>query len=62
MDSSTFWTALALLLIVEGLLPLLSPRSWRRMFQQLLELRDGQIRFFALCSVIGGLALLWSMG
>ncbi len=62
MDSSTFWTALALLLIVEGLLPLLSPQSWRRMFQQLLELRDGQIRFFALCSVIGGLALLWSMG
>jgi len=62
VDSSTFWTALALLLIVEGLLPLLSPQSWRRMFQQLLELRDGQIRFFALCSVIGGLALLWSMG
>lgn len=62
MDSSTFWTAVALLLIVEGLLPFMSPQAWRRMFQQLLELRDGQIRFFALCSVIAGLALLWWMG
>lgn len=59
MDGHTFWTALALVLALEGLLPLLSPGGWRRTFQRLLELRDGQLRFFGLCSILGGLALLW---
>ncbi len=59
MDGPTFWTALALVLVLEGLLPLLSPGGWRRTFQRLLELRDGQLRFFGLCSILGGLALLW---
>ena len=59
MDGDTFWTALALVLVLEGLLPLLSPGGWRRTFQRLLELRDGQLRFFGLCSILGGLVLLW---
>jgi len=53
------WAALALVLVIEGLLPLLSPAAWRRMFQQLLELQDGQLRFFGLCSIASGLLLLW---
>ena len=61
MSSGSLWTALALVLVIEGLLPLLSPAAWRRTFSQLLQMRDGQIRFFALCSVAGGLALLWAM-
>lgn len=59
MDSSTVWQALALVLVIEGLLPFLSPSGWRRMFQQVLQLQDGQVRFFGLCSVLGGLLLLW---
>ncbi|TAM43657.1 MAG: DUF2065 domain-containing protein [Burkholderiaceae bacterium] len=59
MDSSTFWTALALVLVIEGLLPLMVPTAWRRMFVQILQLRDGQLRFFGLCSIIAGLSLLW---
>ncbi len=59
MDSGTLWTALALVLVIEGLLPFISPAAWRRTFAQLLQLHDGQIRFFALCSVLGGLLLLW---
>ncbi|MEO7127556.1 MAG: DUF2065 domain-containing protein [Rhodoferax sp.] len=59
MDSSTFWTALALVLVIEGLLPLTLPTAWRRMFIQILQLRDGQLRFFGLCSIIAGLLLLW---
>jgi uncharacterized protein len=54
-----FWSALALLLVLEGLLPLVSPGGWRRTFQRLLELRDGQLRFFGLCSILIGLGLLW---
>ncbi|WHZ11608.1 MAG: Putative inner membrane protein YjeT (clustered with HflC) [Burkholderiaceae bacterium] len=59
MDSSSFWTALALVLVIEGSLPLLSPAAWRRMFAQILRWRDGQLRFFGLCSIAVGLLLLW---
>jgi uncharacterized protein len=51
-------TALALLLIAEGLLPLISPRSWRDAFQRLLQLHDGQLRFFGLVAVALGLLLI----
>jgi uncharacterized protein YjeT (DUF2065 family) len=59
VDGNSLWAALALLLVAEGLLPFLSPEAWRRMFSQLMALRDGQIRFFGLCSVLIGLVLLW---
>lgn len=59
MSSETFWTALALVLVIEGLLPFLSPGSWRRMFQQIMQLQDGQIRFFGLISIAIGLLLIW---
>ncbi|WBY01877.1 DUF2065 domain-containing protein [Ramlibacter tataouinensis] len=58
MDGSTLWAALALVLVFEGLFPLLAPRAWRDTFRKLLELRDGQLRFFGLCSVGLGLLLL----
>jgi uncharacterized protein YjeT (DUF2065 family) len=61
LDSDTFWTACALVLVIEGLMPFISPAGWRRMFTQLMQLGDGQIRFFGLLSVIGGLLLLWLM-
>lgn len=59
MDSDTFWLALALVLVMEGLFPFLSPSGWRRMFQQILQLHDGQVRFFGLCAVLAGLLLIW---
>ncbi|MBC7705330.1 MAG: DUF2065 domain-containing protein [Rhodoferax sp.] len=59
MDGNTFWLALALVLVIEGLFPFLSPAGWRRMFQQILQLHDGQVRFFGLCSIVVGLALVW---
>nr|WP_315233404.1 DUF2065 domain-containing protein [uncultured Albidiferax sp.] len=62
MDGYSLWAALALVLVVEGLLPFLSPTRWRRMFQQILALQDGQLRFFGLCSIIAGLLLLWMVG
>ena len=51
--------ALALLLVIEGLLPLLSPRTWRQTFERALQLKDGQLRFFGLLSVAAGLLLLF---
>lgn len=53
------WPTLTWVLIFEGLLPLLVPRFWRRMLTEMLRLQDGQIRFFGLLCVLGGLALSW---
>lgn len=50
---------MALVLVIEGLFPLISPGGWRRMFAQILQLGDGQIRFFGLCSILAGLLGLW---
>jgi uncharacterized protein len=51
-------TALALLLIAEGALPLLAPRAWKEAFTRLLQLQDGQLRFFGLVAVALGALLL----
>ena len=52
------WIAFAMLLILEGILPLLAPRVWRDTFRVLIELSDGQLRFIGLASVvIGGVAI-----
>lgn len=59
MDSDTLWLALALVLVIEGLFPFVSPGGWRRMFQQILQLQDGQVRFFGLASILAGLFILW---
>ena len=50
--------ALALMLIFEGLLPLLSPKSWRQMFERATQMNDGQIRFIGLASMLIGVLLL----
>ena len=50
--------ALALMLVFEGLLPLLSPKSWRTMFERATQLTDGQLRFVGLASVALGVVLL----
>ena len=59
MDQQTFWLALALVLVIEGLFPFVSPTGWRKMFIQLMQLNDGQIRFFGLCSILAGLSMIW---
>jgi len=50
--------ALALMLVLEGLLPLINPGIWRGVFEQATRMSDGQIRFIALCSVGSGALLL----
>ncbi len=53
--------ALALMLVFEGLLPFLSPKLWRQVFEKAVTLSDGQIRFLGLSSMVAGvlLMLLW---
>lgn len=52
--------AVGLMLVFEGLLPLLSPRSWRSAFERATQLADGQLRFIGLvCVGLGLLLLAW---
>ena len=55
---TTLLMAFALMLVVEGLLPFLAPSVWRETFRRILQLSDGQIRFFGLSSMLAGLLLL----
>jgi len=51
--------ALALMLVIEGLLPFLNPTLWRQVFLRVLAMSDGQIRFVGLSSMLMGLLLLY---
>ena len=55
---TTFLLALALMLIIEGLLPFLAPNLWRETFRRIIRMTDGQIRFFGLTSMLVGVLLL----
>jgi uncharacterized protein YjeT (DUF2065 family) len=50
--------AIALVLIIEGIIPFLSPSVWRETFERLVKMSDGQIRFFGLSSMLVGLIIL----
>lgn len=50
--------AIALALIFEGLLPFMSPPTWRRVFEQAARMSDGQIRFVGLGCLLLGVLLL----
>ena len=55
----SLWAAFALVLVVEGVLPLFAPRLWRDSFMKLVALTDGQLRCIGLVSIVAGLIALW---
>ena len=57
--TSILLTVVALMLIIEGVLPFLLPAVWRDAFRRLTEMSDGQIRFIGLSSMLAGLLLLF---
>lgn len=59
MDWSDLLTALALVLVLEGILPFLSPRRLRRTLLQAAELDDRSLRIIGLISMLIGVALLY---
>lgn len=57
--NKTLLTAFGLMLVFEGLLPLLVPQAWRETFKRMVELKDGQLRFIGLMSILGGLIIVF---
>jgi len=57
--NQTILTALGLMLVFEGLLPFIAPDTWRETFKRMIALKDGQLRFVGLLSIVGGLLCMF---
>jgi uncharacterized protein len=55
---NTLLAALGLMLVFEGLLPFIAPQAWRETFKRMIELKDGQLRFVGIISIVAGLLLV----
>jgi uncharacterized protein YjeT (DUF2065 family) len=53
------WAALALMLVIEGIVPFLSPDAMRRMLATMLQMDSRSIRIAGLVSMVVGVALLY---
>ena len=58
MSASSLLAALGLMLVIEGVLPLVSPTGWREAMRRIAAMRDGQIRFMGLSAMLAGVLLL----
>jgi uncharacterized protein YjeT (DUF2065 family) len=47
------------MLVFEGLLPFIAPDTWRETFKRMIALKDGQLRFVGLLSIVGGLLCIF---
>jgi uncharacterized protein YjeT (DUF2065 family) len=59
MNWSDLFAALALYLILEGILPFLSPPWMKRMLASFASMADNHLRLWGLISMSAGLALLY---
>lgn len=56
----SYWLiGLALMLVIEGIVPFLFPNLWRDTFRKLVQLSDGQLRFIGMTAMLSGLVLLY---
>jgi len=58
MAWSDLFSAVALVLILEGIIPFMSPDALRKTYQRLMEMDDKTIRMSGLVSMIAGVVLL----
>lgn len=53
------WVALALMLVIEGVLPFLSPDGLRRLLHTIASADNRSLRLSGLISMLAGVALLY---
>ncbi len=55
-----YWLlGLAMMLVIEGMLPFVFPALWRETFSKLVTMTDGQLRFVGITAMVSGLLLLY---
>jgi len=59
MNWDDLFSALALVLIIEGLMPFISPSAYKKNMEQMLKLDDSSLRKVALGSMVVGVFFLY---
>jgi len=63
MSNPEFWSvllsAIALIFVIEGIMPFLSPATWRRTLVLISEMENGSLRIMGFISMIFGILLLY---
>lgn len=55
----TLFAAVALMLVLEGIIPFLYPSKWRNLVDALANIDDRQLRIMGLVSMLMGVGLLY---
>ena len=58
MQWNDLWTALALVMVIEGILPFISPKAFKQYLLSMQELSESTIRNFGLIMMLVGLVTL----
>ncbi len=58
---SDLWAALALVLVIEGLLPALSPGTYRKTMLAMVRMDERSLRVTGLVSMIAGALILYML-
>lgn len=53
------WSALALVMVIEGVLPALSPKSYRKAMFAMMQMNERSLRVTGLVSMIAGAVFLY---
>jgi uncharacterized protein YjeT (DUF2065 family) len=59
MNWADFWAALALVLVLEGLIPFISPRGYKSMVQQMATMPTRTLRNVGLLLMVSGMVFLY---
>jgi uncharacterized protein len=57
--TTTLLLAFGLMLVLEGVLPLVAPQAWKETFKRMIELKDGQLRFVGIFSMTVGIIIMF---
>ncbi|MFZ4833964.1 DUF2065 domain-containing protein [Rouxiella sp. Mn2063] len=59
--NATIWMAVGLVLVLEGLGPMLFPQAWRKMIQAMTQLPDSTLRRFGGGLVVAGCVIYYML-
>jgi len=55
------FSALALVLVIEGIMPFVAPDKWKHILAQVLQLDDRTLRIFGGALMVTGIVILYSI-
>ena len=61
MAWNDLFSALALVLVIEGIMPFVAPDKWKAMLAQVLQLDDRNLRIFGGVLMVTGIVILYSI-